>query len=247
MLYFRKRNILILVLILMLQSLELIYSQPDTARPFQRELEQDHSFQKVETVPHQKIEDFRKDNAFKYDMTTLTGFDFWSVFWYWVDKILEKIFSNEGAAPYIRYFVMFLVLALVVYKIFGGNFSRIFSYNKKFKAKNGFEYADEDIHQQDLEDKLNNAIINKNYREAIRYYYLKLLKELDIHNLIKWEPGKTNRDYKKELNKNPLFDNFNSLSGIYEYSWYGNFMVNEAMFENWQVRFSDVIGNIQNN
>jgi len=91
-----------------------------------------------------------------------------------------------------------------------------------------------------LDEKLNKAIQDKNFREAIRFYYIKLLKELDINNLIKWQAGKTNRDYKKELRNNPIIESFISLSGIYEYSWYGHFEVDESNFQSWQSNFISV-------
>ena len=210
-------------------------------------LETDQSNLKVEPVPQKKIEDYRNNNDFKYDKVQLIGIDFRSIFWYWFNRIFEAIFSDIGVAPYIRYLVIILVLAFVVYKIFGGGFSGLFSRNKKIKGKNGFEYSEEDIYQQDLDEKLSTAIKSKDYRAAIRFYYIKLLKELDINNLIKWEAGKTNRDYQKELKNNPMIENFISLSGIFEYSWYGHFEVDENKFEEWQTNFLRVFKSVVKN
>ncbi len=242
-----KSTILILLIIMMHGNFVQILGQSSDTTENNKTIETDQSKLKVEPVPNKKIEDFRNNNAFKYDQAKLPGIDFWSIFWYWVNKILEEVFSDHGPAPYIRYLVMLLVAAFVIYKIFGGNFSGLFSHNKKIIGKNGFEYFEEDIYQQNLDEKLNNAIQNKNYREAIRFYYIKLLKELDINKLIKWEAGKTNRDYQKELSKNSNFENFISLSGIYEYSWYGHFEVDENKFQNWQSSFLDVFKTMSKN
>jgi len=241
----KNQSILIFLIIFLMQGNfgQIIGQNSDTTENKQV-IQTDQSKLKVEPVPHKKIEDFRNNNAFKYDKAKMPGIDFWSIFWYWVNKILEEIFSDSGPAPYIRYLVMLLVIAFVVYKIFGGNFSGLFSRNKKIQGKNGFEYFEEDIYQQDLDEKLSIAIQSKNYREAIRFYYIKLLKELDINKLIKWEAGKTNRDYQKELSKNPIFENFISLSGIYEYSWYGHFEVDENRFQNWQSSFLSAFKNM---
>jgi hypothetical protein len=180
-------SILFILLIFLTQGNFIqIFAQDTIVQQNTQKLETDQTKLKVRPVPHKKIEDFRNNNAFKYDQVNLPGVDFWSIFWYWVNKIIDAIFSNKGVAPYIRYLVMLLVLAFVVYKIFGGGFSGLFSQNKKIKGKSGFEYAEEDIYQQDLDEKLNKAIQDRNYREAIRFYYIKLLKELDINNLIKW-------------------------------------------------------------
>jgi len=241
----KYKPILLLLLVLMIQgNFVQSYGQSPAIQQNELSIATDSTNLKIQPVPIKKIQDFRNSNAFKYDEVQMPGIDFWAIFWYWVNKIIGAIFSNEGPAPYIRYTIMFLVLAFVVYKIVGGGFSGLFSRNKKIKGMNGFEYAEEDIYQQDLDEKLNQSIKNKNYREAIRYYYIKLLKELDINRLIKWEAGKTNRDYKKELKSNPIIDNFVSLSGIYEYSWYGQFEVDEINFQSWQSNFISVIKNL---
>ncbi|MDF1548215.1 MAG: DUF4129 domain-containing protein [Bacteroidales bacterium] len=206
----------------------------------------DQSIIKVQPVPEKKIDDFRNDNAFNYMMIEKSGFDFWSLFWYWFNKILAMFFSDKGIAPFIRYLLIFLVVAFIIYKIAGGNLSGIFSSNKKSVSANGFDYFEEDIHQIDLDKKLRESIHDKKFRHAIRFYYLILLKKLDAVELIYWQPGKTNRDYQRELQSKSVLDDFIKLSGIYEYSWYGNFEVSETQFIRWQLGFNEVLQNINN-
>ncbi len=208
-------------------------------------IQTDQSNIKVEKIPHQKLEDFKNSNDFNYLFKRAKGFDFWSLFWRWVNKMLQKFFSDRGAAPYIRYAIMFLVIAFVIYKIVGGNLSGIFSRNKKVKGQNGFDYFEEDIHQENIDQKLRDAINKRNYRTAIRFYYLSLLKQLDANELICWELGKTNRDYQRELKNQGFLDDFIRLSGIYEYSWYGHFEVNEEKFLRWQQGFRDVFQKVE--
>ncbi|GEM_PF-6268655 len=219
-------------------------AQNDSVTANKTTIQKDSSNNEVEAVPVNKINDYRNSNAFKYETSKMPGIDFWSIFWYWVNKILAEIFSSEGPAPIIRIVITVLVLAFVVYKLFGGNFSRIFSFNKKIKQKNRFEYSYDDIHQLDLDMKLNQAIDDKDYRAAIRYYYIKLLKELDFRHLIKWEAGKTNHDYQRELRKDRLFESFTGLSGIFEYSWYGNFELDESGFIKWESAFLDILNDM---
>lgn len=241
---FFNAKLVLLSLFMVLLIPSRIFAQQDSinSKPV---LETDTLKIQAEKVPAEKIKAYRNNNAFKYDMEEKPGFDFWSVFWYWVGRILRAIFSNEGPAPYIRYLIMLLVVAFVIYKIVGGNFSRIFSKNKKIKPRNGLEYNNENIYEENLEEKLNTAINNNLFREAIRYYYILLLKELDLHSLIKWEIGKTNRDYQRELLKNHLKDNFISLSGIFEYCWYGRFEIDEMNFTGWQNRFKSTLLDIR--
>jgi hypothetical protein len=60
---------------------------------------------------------------------------------------------------------------------------------------------------------------------------LKLLKKLTDNNLIKWQIDKTNRDYSIELSNSKYTNQFNQLSLVYEYIWYGDFKLNETIYK----------------
>ena len=167
-----------------------------------------------------------------------------SYIWYWIGKLLETIFSDRGAAPVIRILVVIAALTFIIFKIFKSNLSVIFSLNKKSKTGIGFEYFDEDIHSPDLDKKLEEAIRERNFRDAIRFYYLKLLKLLDMNEIIHWEISKTNFDYQRELTDHSFLNDFKALSGIYEYTWYGNFAVDQSHFDNWQGDFKEALQQI---
>lgn len=209
-----------------------------------KNIQKDHSKLKVVKVPQQKLDEYKNSNDFNYLFKRAKGLDFWSLFWRWFNDVLRGFFSNEGAAPYIRYAIMFAVIAFIIYKIAGGNLSGIFAKNKKVKGENGFDYFEEDIHQENMDEKLRNAIKERNFRAAIRFYYLSLLKQLDANELIKWELGKTNRDYQRELKNQSYLDDFIRLSGVYEYSWYGHFEVSEERFLRWQQGFTDIFNQL---
>jgi len=236
--------IVLLIAFLLFEGFSVCYAQKAQKVKAEENITIDKSKTKVEKVPQQKIDDFKNDNDFNYLFKEAKGFDFWSLFWRWVGEWLEKFFSNDGVAPYIRYGITFLIIAFIIYKIVGGNLSGIFSFNKKIKGENGFDYFEEDIHQENIDKKLKDAIREKNFRTAIRYYYLSLLKQLDASELIQWELGKTNRDYQHELKNRNILNDFVSLSGIYEYSWYGHFEVNEEKFVKWQEGFRNVFRRI---
>lgn len=197
----------------------------------------DKSQLKVEPVPSRKIENFRKDKDFIYELLPIEQFNLMSYIWYWISKFLAAIFSDRGAAPYIRLLVIIAAITFIIFRIFKSNLSGIFSLNKKSKTDNGFEYFDEDIHTQDLDKKLDQAILERNFRDAIRFYYLKLLKQLDMNQVIQWEISKTNSDYQQELKNHALLNDFKALSGVYEYTWYGKFNVDQNHFESWQADF----------
>lgn len=124
-------------------------------------------------------------------------------------------------------FIVFLILKLVL-----GSELGFFNFKKgKKKVAEKLIYEEDDIHEIDLETLLQEAIATENYRLAIRYYYLIVLKELSAKKLIKYHKEKTNTVYKFELEKGQTRDNFAYLSYVYTYVWYGEFTINKDDFK----------------
>ena len=221
-----------------------VFSQNNDKTSTHKSIQKDQINLKVQKVPTKKLNDFKNSDDFDYLFKRAKGFDFWSLLLKWIAELLEGVFSDQGAAPYIRYTIVFLVIAFIIYKIIGGNFSGIFSTNKKIKSQNGFDYLEEDIYEENMDEKLSNAIRKGKFRVATRYYYLTLLKQLDTKKLITWELGKTNRDYQHELKSQVILNDFIWLSGIYEYTWYGHFEVTEERFLKWQQGFVNIFKQI---
>lgn len=105
---------------------------------------------------------------------------------------------------------------------------------------------DEDIIQnQDIQQLIQQALQNNNYRLAIRYYYLFVLKKLSDLELINWESQKTNTDYIKELNDATLKDQFRIITKLYDYIWYGSFEVNEKSYQQAEKEFQSISNRIK--
>ena len=71
---------------------------------------------------------------------------------------------------------------------------------------------------------------NFNYRLAIRYYYLWLLKKLSTAEIIHYDVEKTNNDYRNEIENQFIKEEFVYTSYLYNYIWYGEFDVNDEQF-----------------
>ena len=86
------------------------------------------------------------------------------------------------------------------------------------------------IKHKDLLKLINQAIDQKNYRLAIRFYYLNIIKQLEDNELIIWEQQKTNEDYIQEISKENIKLSFKDLTRLYDFVWYGNFEIDESKF-----------------
>ena len=92
-------------------------------------------------------------------------------------------------------------------------------------------YEDDDIHETDIDGLLQNAIKNKEYRLAIRYQYLSVLKILSNKKLIDYHKDKTNSEYLFEIENSKTRTEFSYLSYVYSYVWYGDFPIDETNYK----------------
>jgi hypothetical protein len=136
----------------------------------------------------------------------------------------------------ILYWIIAVVLVVwLLFKIFNGKNS-LFARNKK-RAIITEEVTEEDTDGKPLEQLIEKAISAKDYRLAIRYWYLHTLQILGEKDLISLAPQKTNHQYLRELNDKPYSANFSKLTLQYEYVWYGEFKLDNAMFSKIQEGF----------
>lgn len=93
-----------------------------------------------------------------------------------------------------------------------------------------FEGEVENISTLEVKTPLEQTIADKNWRMAVRLYYLDILKHFNEVGWIHWRKGKTNHGYLNELrgrSKHPQFKRF--LHG-YELVWYGEKHIDESQF-----------------
>ncbi|HBX53234.1 MAG: hypothetical protein A2309_06360 [Bacteroidetes bacterium RIFOXYB2_FULL_35_7] len=175
-----------------------------------------------------EIEKFKKDKDFDYSVTPENPHTFTKWLSHWVGKIIDAIFSNKGPFPFIRWAIIIGLLVLLILKILKVKPQALFYKNKttSFNA----EEVNIDIHEINIEEQIENAISVRNYRLAVRFLYLQLLKKLHTENLIEWAANKTNYDYYFEIRNTKYSDLFFKLSRIYEYVWYGKFEADESLF-----------------
>ena len=75
------------------------------------------------------------------------------------------------------------------------------------------------------------------YRSAVRYQFLFILKKLSDKKLINWNPEKTNKDYAAELKAPHLKNDFSNLSYIFDYVWYGEFSIEEQSYQKFKNKY----------
>lgn len=191
------------------------------------------------------------DNDFNYIEKTKIDTSAWDRFWSAVGQFLRDLFDFgngakalsgiEIAMKIIAFLVIIFVIYLIVKVIINKEGGWIFGKSaKKIKVS---EITEEDIHSMDFYSSITKAKKENNWRLATRYYYLWLLKSFSDKDIIEWDIEKTNADYLNEISNLELKKEFQFLSYVYEYSWYGEFDLTKTDFERTETTFQKLIAN----
>lgn len=187
---------------------------------------------KLKQIDSTKIEAYRSNSDFVYDRVPPPPETLWESFkrWFW-EQITKIVYSEEfsGLWDYFQWVLIAIVLALVVFWVFKSEIRAVFK-NKQAANIPHFIAAHENIHKMDFDVLIENAIANHQHREAIRLAYLKILKQLTDKDLINWKIDKTNLDYVTELKNTPHQATFNKITQVFEFVWYGEFVMTSNNF-----------------
>ena len=89
-------------------------------------------------------------------------------------------------------------------------------------SEDDIQSIEENLFDNDLEKYIHEAKLEGDYKLAIRFSFIYIIRLLDENGIIKWRKQKTNYDYLKELEGNPFKDSFNYCKLIFENLWYGS-------------------------
>lgn len=140
-------------------------------------------------------------------------------------------------------FVIILIIAVVylAYILLNDGGSKLFSSKSQKKINSYDDITAKNIAEIDIKTLITNAENATDYRLAIRYYYLLVLKELARKNFIKFEDDKTNADYMQDLANQKFNREFAYTSYLYNYTWYGEFDLNPTQYQTAKNRFVELI------
>jgi hypothetical protein len=150
-----------------------------------------------------------------------------------------EVFFMASATQYFFWILGGLFIVFILYKLF---FTQGFFLRAYAKATVS-EIADEPpglSATMDFTKLIAQAVSLKDYRLAIRYYYLQVLQKLSSKGAIEFAPDKTNHEYLAELNGKPYKKDFAALTRHYEYAWYGEFEIGEQVFSAIQQKFKQL-------
>ncbi len=224
---------------------------------FTSDLYAQNTFGKIDSVPAQVRtidknykEKYLNNPNFNYSRSPsfLTRIRQWMI-----SKIIEFFNTSDvDAAKIFRtikitfYVIILLGVIYILIKLFLNKEMRWIFKKNPDSGQTEFKSIVEDISEVDFKELIDKAISYENYRLAIRYYYLWLLKGLDKASLIQYDVEKTNYDYQEELSHSTFSEDFKRASYYYSYIWYGEFLIGEKEFSTTSAVYDKLLKQIRN-
>ncbi|GAA3621635.1 hypothetical protein GCM10022397_04210 [Flavivirga jejuensis] len=161
------------------------------------------------------------------------------------DENKNEISIDFGPLGWLFYLAIAIAVIYLVYILLNEGGSGLFSSRNNKKLNDFDEITAENIEHADIHSLIKNAENDNNYRLAIRYYYLLVLKTLSLKNHIKFEDDKTNSEYLNEINGKPFSKEFSYTSYLYNYIWYGKFAVNIGQYTKAKDHFLTLLNKVK--
>lgn len=221
----------------------------DTTKVYREDLDKESIGAQDSSIIHERsfdqssIEQLRSSDDFDYKQPPSVAESLWDRFLMWLDQLFGWILRGAVQTDWGRVFLYALgiaVMVIIVMMLLKVDALRVF-YSGADKGPLNYQSFQENIHEMDFEKLIRESIEKKEYRLAVRLTFLYSLKLLSDKQHVDWRPGKTNHDYLQELKEGELKTGFNELSFYFDYTWYGEFVVNEnlyqrvsLLFDNWK-------------
>ena len=151
---------------------------------------------------------------------------------------LSAINRILNSAPLQLFFWILAILFVlfISYRLFS-NYA-FFKRRKNYlteKIEDDYPHKLADLSQYDT--LIGDAENKGNYNLAVRYLFLKTIKNLADKGVINFDPSKTNKQYVEEMRSNSGADGFESLVYNYEYIWYGKFPIVDGAYQRLKEKF----------
>lgn len=183
----------------------------------------------LRSISQKAVDDYRSTPEYNYDEDPEYESSFLSKLWMKFKKWLRKSMGSKGYSlmwKMVWYGIMivagFIVLYIVIRNVRGGP---IFSKEAPKRVALKADLIDENSSLESIDQLIQEAEFEEDYRQAVRLHYLKVLRLLDNKGQIKWRTGKTNHDYINEIDHKEIKTQFDHIVYLYEYSWYGHFEI----------------------
>ena len=184
------------------------------------------------------IAEYLKDPDLDYDRTLHHDNLWWDRFMRWLNRKLGDLFGTEaGSAVFdnMHWILLGVAVVIVLWFLRRHLFGSVFGAGPD-RTRQVTE-IEENIVELDLDKLLRDAEKGSNWRLALRYQWLKVLRRLVDEGRIKWQPRFTDADYLAQL-KDPAWRvTFSEMSFLFKWVWYGDAPMDAQRYERMKPAF----------
>lgn len=196
----------------------------------------------VRQPPASVLSAYRNNPAYQYRQRTDQALTFWQkirhAFWDWLNRLLDA--RGQGTVwEYVLYAIAVGLVIFAILRMLKMDLQSFFSPGAPAASRGGGG-VDELDHNTDFIALAEAARKEGHLRLAARMYYVHVLKVMDAGGVINWSPRKTNQDYLAECRQHEVQPPFRRLTYLFDYAWYGDFPVDQALVAEMQTLAQDV-------
>ena len=184
---------------------------------------------KINRFGSEEITNFQSDDDFFYLDEDESKTDNSSMLTSWFRDMINMYFNNSFShflLNNLHYIILIIAIIFTLIKVGKLEFGSV-----SFKSRNNnfaTVYTDhEDVHKIDFDKAIQKALKQNNYRLAIRFHYLNILKQLSLSGIIEHSIHKTNMEYMYEIKEENIRSKFKEVAFIFDYIWYGETIIDK--------------------
>lgn len=193
----------------------------------------------VRKLPADRVKEVKEDEAYWYANVEREK------------KKLENVPKQEKGlveADWFQNLLWIIILCsfigVVIWYLASSNIRLFSKESAKIKEEDSLDETTDDIFAIQYDREIQKAVDAKNYRLAVRLWYLKTLRELSDRNIIDYQHGKTNSHYVNSLYGSRHYKDFFRLTRNFEYTWYGQFNLSAEGYEMMRTDFTNFKNNL---
>lgn len=142
----------------------------------------------------------------------------------------ESFLNKQWFKTLLWFIIVGSFVVIIIWFLIASNV-KLFKKRSAAIEKQEDDLTTENIFDINYEKQLAKAIADKDYRSAIRFMYLQLLKMMSERNIIQYKQERTNAEYLGQLFSTTYYKDFFRMTRNFEYTWYGQFSINEQAFQ----------------
>ena len=182
---------------------------------------------------YQSIKDKYNSNEFDYKLNEAKPKDEPDLEWiYSILKIIDSINWEN-----VMYAILGICFFIILFKLYRNGIIFNFKNNPKIEEDIHFDFIENNLQTIDLNQLIEQAKTNKNYRLAIRYYHYQNTQNLANKEFINWNPKKTNQQLIHEIKKVEIKKLYQNNTLIFNRIWFGHFQIDEIQFQEFEANF----------